>query len=95
MAELHTPKEIYHNSPDLDKPTDTVRCCAGISKPPKGPDQSDFTIDFGDSPLSKEWKSRVTFSLCEYCDVFACSETDFGHATKVKHHINLKDDTPF
>ena len=95
IAELHTPNEIHDNLPDSNKPADPVKCCAGIPKPAKEPDQSDFTIDFGDSPLSKEWKDRVTCSLYEYRDVFACSETDFGHATKVKHHINLKDDTPF
>lgn len=70
IAELHTTKEIYDNLPDLDKPADTVRCCAGISKPAKGPDQSDFTNDFGYSLFSKEWKDRATCSL--YCVVLWC-----------------------
>lgn len=95
IAELHTPKEIHDNLPDSTKPDDPVKCCAGILKPAKEPDQSSFTTDFGDLPLSEEWKDRITCSLSEYRDVFACDENDFGHATKVKHHINLKDDTPF
>lgn len=95
IAELHIPEEIYDNLPDSNKPVDTVRCYDGIPKPAKEPDQSNFTTDFGDSPLSNEWKDRVTCSLYEYPDVFACNETDFGHATKVKHHINLRNDPPF
>lgn len=39
--------------------------------------------------------SGRTECLNEYGDVFAQSDLDFGHATKVKHHINLKDGTPF
>lgn len=30
-----------------------------------------------------------------FSDVFSHHELDFGHTTKVQHHINLKDETPF
>ncbi len=52
-------------------------------------------LDFGDSPLSEEWKTRITEKLNNYSDVFAHHDLDFGHTTKVKHHIRLKDETPF
>ncbi|TKS65786.1 Retrovirus-related Pol polyprotein [Collichthys lucidus] len=58
IAELHTPEEIHENLPDLNKTADLVKCYAGTPKPAKEPDQSSFTIDFGDSPLSKDWKDR-------------------------------------
>lgn len=52
-------------------------------------------FDFGDSPLPEEWKARVTKNLNSYSDVFSHHDLDFGHATKVKHRIQLKDETPF
>lgn len=54
-----------------------------------------FQFDLGDSLLPLEWKTRITKTLSSYSDVFSHHELDFGHATKVKHHIRLKDETPF
>lgn len=56
---------------------------------------SPLTFDFGDSPLPEEWRKRVSEKLNGYADVFSKHDLDFGHATTVKHHIKLKDDTPF
>ncbi|XP_057703686.1 uncharacterized protein LOC130922736 [Corythoichthys intestinalis] len=52
-------------------------------------------FDFGDSPLPEEWKARIIKNLNTYSDVFSHDDLDFGHATKVKHRIQLKEDTPF
>lgn len=52
-------------------------------------------IDFGDSPLSPEWKKRITSLLNSMTDVFALHDLDYGHTDKVKHHIKLSDETPF
>lgn len=56
---------------------------------------SNLKFGFRDSPLPEEWKKRVSEKLNIYADVFSKHDLDFGHATKVKHHIKLKDDTPF
>lgn len=95
IAELHTPNEIYDHSLDLNKNTDTVKCCSATPQPINEPAMSHLKFDFGNSPLPNEWKDRITQSLNEYGDVFAQIDLDFGHATRVKHHINLKDETPF
>lgn len=54
----------------------------------------DFTLNFGESPLPQEWKDRITKKLREMPEVFSQHDLDFGHTQKVKHHINLNDETP-
>lgn len=51
------------------------------------------SFDFGPS-LPEQWKERVTLKLNTFSDVFAQHDLDFGHATKIQHHIKLKDETP-
>lgn len=58
-------------------------------------DHTNLKFDFGDSPLSEEWRNRIMQKLNAYRDGFAHHDLDFGHATKVKHRIKLNDDTPF
>ena len=53
------------------------------------------SFDFGSSPLSEEWKQRITQKLNSFSDVFSHHDLDFGHATKIQHHIKLKDETPY
>lgn len=95
IAELHTPDHIYDHSPVPTSGNNPIQCCATTAQPTNKPSKADLTFEFGDSPLSKEWKDRVTNKLNEYGDGFACHDLDFGHATKVKHHINLHDNTTF
>lgn len=52
-------------------------------------------FDFSDSPLSEEWKNRITQKLNSMSDVFATHDLDYGHTTAIKHHIRLSDPTPF
>lgn len=51
------------------------------------------SFDFGPS-LPGEWKERITTKLSSFSHVFAQHDLDFGHATKIQHHIKLKDETP-
>lgn len=51
------------------------------------------SFDFGPS-LPEEWKERVMMKLSTFSDVFAQHDLDFGHATRIQHHIKLKDETP-
>lgn len=95
IAELHAPEQILENVHLPDKNSATVNCCSATVSPSCQTTQSNLTFDFGQSPLSEEWKSRITEKLNGYADVFALNDLDFGHATKVKHHIKLKDETPF
>lgn len=97
IAELAIPHEISqtHNtcSPSqLSSPT----VCSSLQHSPRDEQQRDnLSFDFGDSPLPAEWRNRITKTLNTYSDVFSQHDLDFGHATKVKHRIKLKDDTPF
>lgn len=44
-------------------------------------------LNFGNSPLSQQWKDRITKKLCEMPEVFAQYDLDFGHTQKMKHQI--------
>ncbi|KAF7647554.1 hypothetical protein LDENG_00170760 [Lucifuga dentata] len=60
------------------------------------PDQTPKNnFDFGDSPISNEWKERITVKLNSMPDVFSQHKLDFGRTDKIKHHIKLSDETPF
>lgn len=52
-------------------------------------------FDFGDSPLSEEWKDRLRRKLCERPKVFSLHEWDVGCAKGVEHNIRLHDSRPF
>lgn len=54
-----------------------------------------LNFDLASSPIPKEWKHRVNKKLNTFSDVFSHHDLDFGHATKVQHHINLKDEALF
>jgi len=54
-----------------------------------------LTFDFTDSPLSEEWKKRITRKLNSMSDVFVHNDLDFGHTTEIKHKIRLSDPSPF
>lgn len=59
-------------------------------KPP-----SSLNINFGESPLSPEWKRRITEGLNNISEVFSHHDLDFGCTNAVKHYIPLHDNTPF
>lgn len=40
--------------------------------------ESKVTLDFGNSPLSQEWKDRITKQLNDMPEVFAHHELNFG-----------------
>lgn len=54
-----------------------------------------LSFDFGDSALPTEWRERVTSMLKSMPEVFSHHDLDFGQTDKVRHHIKLKDETPF
>ncbi|XP_041923982.1 uncharacterized protein LOC121688433 isoform X1 [Alosa sapidissima] len=95
IAELTIPHDII-SSPSLEsKPSERVKCCQLSYQQPRSAETPDLTFDFGDSPLPESWKNRVTHKLNQFSDIFAHHELDYGQATRVKHHIKLKDETPF
>lgn len=76
--------------------------CAIETKPRKdasqtriSSDSSQIKVDFGDSPLPVEWRSRISTLLNTMPEVFASHDMDYGHTDKVKHCIKLSDETPF
>lgn len=98
IAELGIPHEISPIlntcNPNLLLSPPTV--CSSQQYSHCNEQQSDkVSFDFGDSPLPTKWKKRITQTLNTYSDVFSQHDLDFGHATKVKHRIKLKDETPF
>lgn len=73
--------------------TDTVRDAREVSENHQILDPELF--DFGDSPVPQTWKDRLKQKLSERVNVFSLSDIDVGLAQGVKHHIRLRDDTPF
>lgn len=67
----------------------------GAENEKKELNQSKIPIDFENSPLSPEWKERITSLLNSMPDVFTLNDLDYGHTDKVKHRIKLSDETPF
>ncbi|CAM4719510.1 unnamed protein product, partial [Lepidochelys kempii] len=52
-------------------------------------------FDFGDSPVSEDWKDHLRKKLCERSKVFSLHEWDVGCAKGVEHNIRLHDSQPF
>ena len=52
-------------------------------------------LDFGDSPIPEQWKSRLQKKLLERASVFSPHEWGVGLAKGVENHIRLSDTTPF
>ncbi len=95
LAELHVADQVLHPQNSSRSDSVTAACCSVSAQSSSEPKEAELTFDFGDSPLSEEWKSRVTQCLRTYSDVFSCHDLDFGHATRVKHKIKLRDEVPF
>ena len=55
------------------------------------PKISNVEFDFGDSPISREWKEKITRTLNQFSDVFSQHEFDVGNAKHVQHEIKLTD----
>lgn len=67
--------------------------------PPEGiGTTADFDVsrlNFGNSPVPEEWKSRLRAKLAQRADVFSMHDWDVGLAQGVEHHIRLTDTRPF
>ncbi|XP_038574937.1 uncharacterized protein LOC119902683 [Micropterus salmoides] len=66
--------------------------------PAKQPVSSEFdksVINFGDSPVSEQWRERLRQKLSERSHVFSVHEWDVGLAKGVEHTIRLSDARPF
>lgn len=66
--------------------------------PPKETTHSDFdesVVNFGDSPISEQWKDRLRKKLAQKSHVFSMHELDMGLAKGVEHKIRLTDSLPF
>lgn len=100
IAELSVPQEVIQtqNTPASQQQEGSQSCqpqAACCSSQQQGDSSANLKFDFGDSPLPEEWKTRITQKLNSYSDVFSHHDLYIGHATKVKHHIRLRDETPF
>lgn len=91
IAELSVADSIIENPPSVIEGKQNVVDCSSHQAEEKCPGPH---FDFG-TTLPEEWQKRVTQKLCTFSDVFAQHDLDFGHATKIKHHIKLKDETTF
>ncbi|XP_056870192.1 uncharacterized protein LOC130514555 [Takifugu flavidus] len=66
--------------------------------PPKEAAHSEFdesVVNFGDSPISEQWKDRLRKKLAQKSHVFSMHEWDMGLAKGVEHKIRLTDSRPF
>nr|XP_055059066.1 uncharacterized protein LOC129442817 [Misgurnus anguillicaudatus]XP_055059067.1 uncharacterized protein LOC129442817 [Misgurnus anguillicaudatus] len=98
LAELYVPSVLssLKETPVEEKeskflPSAVVSCNAMCSTN----HDNKISFDFTNSPLSEEWKNRITEKLNSISDVFATNDLDYGHTTAVKHKIRLFDPTPF
>lgn len=91
LAELSMSYRLIQNPCSKEEKLTSADC---FSQQEKTPDPK-LQFDFGQSPLSLEWRERIIHKLNSFSDVFAHHDLDFGHATRIKHHIKLKDETPF
>ena len=57
--------------------------------------QNNINFDLEDSPISEEWKRRITQQLNSMPEVFAVDDLSHGRTTAVKHRIRLQDEAPF
>lgn len=65
---------------------------------PSKPAETQFNanlINFGDSPISEEWKQRLCRKLLARSQVFSVHEWDVGLAKGVRHTIRMSDSRPF
>ncbi|CAI5671364.1 unnamed protein product [Oreochromis niloticus] len=58
-------------------------------------DREKLKFNLDESPISEEWRERITTKLKSISEVFAVDDLSYGHTTVVKHHIRLNDDMPF
>ncbi|KAL7868508.1 hypothetical protein SRHO_G00098920 [Serrasalmus rhombeus] len=86
IAELHAVQQVLPSAPSTG---------SSVPNPPSPVPNSGVQFDFADSPIPEEWKERVTCKLNAIPEVFAQHDLDFGHSSKVRHHIRLSDETPF
>lgn len=68
-----------------------------LSKSPEAQSNNkhDLNFNFGESPITSEWRERITQQLNNMPDVFAQHDLDFDRTDKVAHNIKLSDETPF
>lgn len=94
IAELAVPDRIIPNPLPREKGDQPITVDCSVQQQNMDT-KSSLNFDFGTSSLPEGWKHRITQTLNTFSDVFSHNDLDFGHATKVQHHINLKDETPF
>lgn len=97
IAKLSVPQRIAipQNTPMNQKSEASQQQPASQTNQQECDMNESLKFEFGDSPLPEEWKARITKNLNSYSDIFSHHDLDFGHATKVRHRIQLKDETPF
>lgn len=91
IAEISVPLSLSNPAQTVTKKSLLAVPCTEVGSNTKG----SITLDFGESPLPEEWKTRITQKFNSIPEVFALSDLDYGHTTEVKHRIRLSDPTPF
>ena len=56
-----------------------------------GAADSNIEFNFGESPISSEWKIKISQVLQDFSDVFSRHEYDVGHTRAVEHEIKLTE----
>lgn len=83
IAEIHAIQSVQPINPQSSNP------------PTKRNSKFKLSFDFGMSPMPSEWKERMNNKLNSLQEVFAQHDLDFGRTDRIKHCINLNDETPF
>lgn len=76
-------------------PVDVVH---SVSSSKESSAETGLTLDsfeFGDSPVSEEWKRKLAKEMLKRKVVFSCNEFDVGCSKSTQHNIRVTDDRPF
>ncbi|KAK7921783.1 hypothetical protein WMY93_008685 [Mugilogobius chulae] len=91
-------QDVYIPSLSVIAELETYHCILSehrVTNFPAKSTSSHLNLNFGDSPITSEWRERVTEKLNAIGEVFSHHDLDFGCTDRVKHHITLHDETPF
>ena len=74
--------------------TTHVNCGAGISSlQTDAPTKLPFSLE--DSPITPEWKERISALLIKHKNAFSNDDLDIGCTSTIRHQIRLTDEAPF
>lgn len=89
---VHTPSKSEIEFESTSDQVVTVTCSQVVQHEATGMDG--LTIDLADVECTEAERKQLSELLRKHADLFAQTDGDLGYTDRVKHRINLKDETP-